>query len=103
MEEPQAPGNISGGARCALHYGQPFTAVCQRCGTYMCQTCTEGGKFTVCPSCRSRTGVGSFPLRREGFTWGQVTGFAWDVYKRNWAVLLVTVIIMFASSALLQG
>lgn len=103
MQEPQAPGSISGGARCALHYGQPFTAVCQRCGTYMCQTCTESGKFSVCPSCRSRTGLGSFPLRRAGFTWGQLTGFAWDVYKRNWAVLLVAVILVFALNALMQG
>jgi hypothetical protein len=103
MEQPQAPGNVAQGARCALHYGQPFTAVCQRCGTYMCQTCTESGKFTVCPSCRSRTGLGSFPLRRDGFSWGQITRFAWDVYKRNWALLLVAVIVMFAVNGLFQG
>jgi len=103
MEQPQAPGNTAQGARCALHYGQPFTAVCQRCGTYMCQTCTEGGKFMVCPSCRSRTGIGSFPLRRDAFTWGQLVGFAWDVYKRNWALLLVAVIVMMAVNGVFQG
>src|SRR6478609_6653252 len=103
MDEPQAPGATSSGARCALHYGRPFAAVCQRCGTYMCQTCTEGGKFNVCPSCRSRTGLGSFPLRRDGFTWGELTGFAWGVYKRNWALLLVATIIVFAVAGLFQG
>lgn len=103
MEEAQAPGSNPGGARCALHYGQPFTAVCQRCGTYMCQSCTEGGQFTVCPSCRSRTGLGSFPLRRDAFTWGEVTRFAWDVYKRNWAFLLVAVVIVMAATVLFQG
>jgi hypothetical protein len=103
MEQPQAPGSTAQGARCALHYGQPFTAVCQRCGTYMCQTCTEAGKFNVCPSCRSRTGLGSFPLRRDGFTWGQLMGFAWDVYKRNWALLLVAVIITMVVNGVFQG
>ncbi len=103
MEQPQAPGNIAQGARCALHHGQPFTAVCQRCGMYMCQTCTEGGKFMVCASCRERTGLGSFPLRRDAFTWGQLLGFAWDVYKRNWALLLVAVIVMMAVNGVFQG
>ncbi|MFT3927409.1 MAG: B-box zinc finger protein [Myxococcales bacterium] len=103
MDEPQAPSHISGGARCALHDGQPFTAVCQRCGTYMCQTCTEGGKFMVCPSCRARTGLGSFPLRRDAFTWGQLTGHAWNAYKRNWALLLVVIVIVFVAFLAPQG
>jgi hypothetical protein len=103
MAEAQTPGGVSGGARCALHFGQPFTSVCKRCGTYMCQVCTEGGKFPVCPGCRARTGHGSFVLRRESLRWGELLRFSWGVYLKNWLVLTGAAFVALFGVFILQG
>lgn len=74
-------------AQCQVHAGQPFTAVCQRCGTYMCAVCSEGGRHTLCAPCRERAGLGEFPFRRDAYTLGALFEFGWKAYKRSWGVL----------------
>src|SRR5688572_2432859 len=69
----------------------------------MCASCTEAGKFAVCASCRSRAGIGSFPFRRDRFTWGELLSFAFAVYKRNFALLLTATLIAATSVIAIQG
>jgi hypothetical protein len=69
----------------------------------MCQTCTEDGKFNVCAACRSRTGMGAFPLQRDRFSWGQLLRFALGIYKRNWLLLAVAAVIAVAVSGALHA
>jgi hypothetical protein len=81
----QSPSPLT--AQCQVHAGQPFTAVCQRCGTYMCSVCSEGGRHALCAPCRERAGVGEFPFRRDAYTLGALLSFSWNAYKESWGVL----------------
>jgi hypothetical protein len=101
--EAQTPGQKAQGARCALHEGKPFTAVCRRCGTYMCEQCTEGGQFVVCPECRERAGLSRFPLRRDGFRWLELPAFAFGIYRRHWLLLTAALLLVVVGMALVQG
>jgi hypothetical protein len=103
MAESQAPGSVAQGARCALHYGQPFTTICRRCGTYMCRLCSEDGKFEFCPACRARTGVGPFPLRRVDLRWAELLRFAFAAYRRRWLVLAAAALVAFVGMMLVQS
>jgi hypothetical protein len=85
--DPQGPSPSPLTAQCQVHVGQPFTAVCQRCGTYMCSVCSEGGRHALCAACRDRAGVGVFPFRRDAYTLGALFDFAWKAYKRSWGVI----------------
>lgn len=69
----------------------------------MCEQCTEGGQFLVCPECRERAGLGSFPLRREGFRWLELPAFAFGVYRRNWLLLTAALILVATGVTLVQG
>jgi hypothetical protein len=93
--DPQGQTSSPLTAQCQLHVGQPFTAVCQRCGTYMCAVCSEGGRYTLCAACRERGGVGAFPFRRDAYTLGGLFDFGWKAYKQNWGVLTGGVAIFF--------
>jgi uncharacterized membrane protein len=84
-------------AQCQLHAGQPFTGVCQRCGTYMCAVCSEGGRHTLCASCRQRSGVGSFPFRRDAYTLSALLEYAFSAYKQQWLPLVAGVVILFVA------
>jgi uncharacterized membrane protein len=79
--------------QCQFHAGQPFTAVCQRCGTYMCAYCTEGGRFTQCAACRERTGTGGFPFDRNTYTFGGLFEVAWAQWKKSWLTLLLAILV----------
>lgn len=85
--DPQGLSSAPLAAQCQLHVGRPFTAVCQRCGTYMCDVCTEGGRYYACAACRERGGVGTFPFTRDNYTFGGLLEFAWRTYKEHWLVL----------------
>jgi hypothetical protein len=90
-------------AQCQLHTGQPFTAVCQRCGTYMCAVCSEGGRQALCMACRERSGVGSFPFRRDAYTLSALFEYAWNAYKQHWLTLVGAVVIMFVTMFAISG
>ena len=79
--------------QCQYHAGQPFTAVCQRCGTYMCAVCTENGRQTQCAACRERTGVGTFPFTRNSYTFSALFDWAWNAYKKNWLIFALALLI----------
>jgi hypothetical protein len=92
--DAQAPASPLG-AQCQLHVGQPFSAVCQRCGTYMCSVCSEGGRHALCGACRERAGLGEFPFRRDAYTLNALFDYAWNAYKQHWAILAAGVVITF--------
>jgi hypothetical protein len=101
--DPQAPSPSPLAAHCQLHAGQPFTGVCPRCGTYMCNACTEGGRYPSCPACRERTGVGSFPFTRDNYTLSGLFSHAVNVYKQNWGVLAGAMILIFVALLVIGG
>jgi hypothetical protein len=68
----------STGAQCALHPGATAVVTCQRCGNFMCFTCSSGRTSTLCPPCRESTAPG-FP-----FDAGADFGAIWGYAQRRW-------------------
>jgi hypothetical protein len=104
--EGQAPQRITDG--CTLHSGEPFTAICRQCGTYMCKRCSEDGRFNSCARCRAeatepvvqreRAGSGTaFPFRRDGVEWGAFLRFCFERYTKNFGLLTLAVIAWFGA------
>jgi hypothetical protein len=84
------------GARCAIHPEQPATRTCTRCGSFMCSTCAEGGAQTMCPSCLQRLGLEHrFPLNRENWTFSALWDYCFDIFKREWVMLSVAMLVFF--------
>jgi len=81
-------------AQCAIHVGQPFTAICSRCGTYMCSACTEDGRFETCAACRARTGMGRLTLRRDAWTFEAALRHAFAAYRQNFVTLTIAFVIL---------
>lgn len=79
--------------QCQFHAGQPFTGVCQRCGTYMCAVCSENGRHTQCAACRERTGVGTFPFTRNSYTFSALFDWGWNAYKKHWLTFALALFI----------
>ncbi len=75
--------HTTGGAGCALHPEAAALSVCDRCGAYMCDACSEGGQQRLCPTCRARTGDAAFPLRRDAWSLDALFGIAWQGFIRN--------------------
>lgn len=86
------------GAVCAIHTQTPATTTCARCGNYACQECTEWGQYDVCPSCRERLGIGSFPFDRNNWSVGGLLSYSWDVFTRDWLMLVLLSVIFFGVS-----
>jgi hypothetical protein len=87
------------GALCPLHPEQRASRTCQRCGNFMCDTCSEGGMQLTCPSCRERAGLGhAFALSREQWSVGALLETCWDAFKREWVMICVGVLIVIAGS-----
>lgn len=110
--EGQAPQRIADG--CALHGGEPFTAICRQCGTYMCKRCNEDGRFDRCERCRNEGAAvaarpaaapvpGEFPFRRDGVEWGRFLRFCFELYTKNFGLLTLTMIAFFGSQVALQA
>lgn len=74
-------------AICALHSDRAATGTCERCGDYVCDECTDSGRFALCASCRDRTGLGDFPLNRETTGFASVFSLAWRAFSEHWAIL----------------
>jgi hypothetical protein len=83
------------GAQCALHVDQRAQSICARCGSFMCNTCTEGGTQDACPACREVTGAAAFPYDRDNYSLDGVLSFSWDHFKREWLMLSVAIIVYF--------
>jgi hypothetical protein len=84
------------GAWCALHPEQRAESTCTRCGSFMCSTCSEGGAQTLCPSCQQRLGIGqAFPLTRENWNFSALWDYCFEIFKREWLMLGVGVLIFF--------
>jgi uncharacterized membrane protein len=93
--DPQAPSPPPLAVQCQLHPGQPFTSVCQRCGTYMCAVCSDHGRHVQCAACRERTGLGTFPFTRNSYTFSALFDWSWSAYKKHWLVMLLGVLVSY--------
>jgi hypothetical protein len=89
------PGPVQ--ALCALHTSVAATATCARCGNYVCPACTGQGTFEICPSCRERLGIGSFPFTREDWSVGGLVSYCWERFTENntWLLLCVATLLLF--------
>lgn len=85
------------GPSCALHPGQEATGTCERCGNFMCDTCSESGALRHCPTCRERFGA-TFPLRRDNWTFSKLWDVCWAAFQREWVMLSVAVLITLGVS-----
>ncbi|MBX7113313.1 MAG: hypothetical protein K1X64_03180 [Myxococcaceae bacterium] len=88
----------TGGATCALHPAVSASATCQRCGNFMCAECAAQGVETRCPACRQLLGQTGFPFERSNFDFGRLWGYAFERWQREWVMLSVAVLSMFAAS-----
>src|SRR5262245_25911196 len=95
-----------------MHNGEPFTAICRQCGTYMCKRCNEDARFDRCPSCRAKVqpaaaaatpGAAPFPFRRDGVVWGPFLRFCLEIYGKNFGLLTLTWLVVLGSFVLLHG
>jgi hypothetical protein len=116
--EGRAPQRIADG--CTLHAGEPFTAICRQCGTYMCRRCGEDGQFDRCPDCRQQgaralgpapanapaptaaPAPSDFPFRRDGIEWGRFLRYCFEVYTKNFGLLTLAMIACFGAPIALE-
>jgi hypothetical protein len=84
-------------ALCALHPTVVATGTCARCGNYVCPACTGEGAFEICPTCRERLGIGSFPFTRESWNVGGLVSYSWERFTENntWLLLCVVTLLLF--------
>lgn len=102
--DSQPPTHSAQGARCSLHAGQPFVAICPSCGTYMCQLCTEHGTWVICPACRVRaTNENEFALSRESLKFGEIWRFARKIYAKNWVTLGLAIMLCMVGMGVVQS
>lgn len=97
-----SPGAPSA-AQCALHPDQSATEVCARCGNFMCAECSGSGQEPQCPSCRELTSTGEFPFTRGDFSFSQLFDYAFETFKRDWLMICLAVVVVFAVSLLATG
>ncbi len=90
----QSPQSAPAGARCAVHTEVAASAVCARCGNFMCGTCSQGGAQQWCPTCVASY-AGAFPFKRDDFDFSRIWDFCWAIFTREWVMLSVAVIIYF--------
>lgn len=48
----------------------------------------------MCPPCRERVGVGSFPFRRDAWSIGGLFSHCWDAFTANWAPLVLASVVL---------
>ena len=99
----QPPHRAPEDARCALHPDQAAIRVCDRCGSFMCGACSEGGAASNCPSCRQLSEPNAFPFSRADFSLNQIFSFAIEAFKREWLMLCLAVLIVVAVSGMASG
>jgi uncharacterized membrane protein len=82
-------------AQCPIHPPTPARAVCARCGTFVCEWCTEHGQHAACLACRERGGF-DFRFTRDAWTVSQLARHAWTTFKRDWGTHVVALVILGA-------
>ncbi len=92
----QDPRNQGFGAQCVIHPERVATRTCARCGNFTCDECCVQGTETMCPTCRSLTGVESFPFTRDNYTFDGIWTYAFEKWKQEWVMLSVCVLILLA-------
>lgn len=90
------------GAVCPRHLEQQARRACARCGTFMCDTCAEGGTQALCPECRERAGLRAFPLTRANWNFGALWDVCWESFKRDWLMLSLGALCLLVLSAIIQ-
>ncbi|RKH46687.1 hypothetical protein [Corallococcus llansteffanensis] len=85
------------GPTCALHPLRGATGTCARCGNFMCDTCSEGGTSSRCPTCRERHGL-TFPLHRDNWSVSALWDVCWAAFQREWGMLSLAVLISLGVS-----
>lgn len=95
-------GTSVGGALCPRHPDQVARGTCTRCGTFMCDACSEGGTRTQCPDCREREGLGGFPLHRDTWSFSALWDVCWAAFQREWVMVSLGVFIFFGLSFVAQ-
>lgn len=95
-------GTSVGGALCPRHPDQVARGTCTRCGTFMCDACSEGGTRTQCPDCREREGLGGFPLHRGTWNFSALWDVCWAAFQREWLMLSLGALITFGLSFVAQ-
>lgn len=89
-------GGWSQEARCAVHPEYVARGTCRRCGSFMCEQCSEQGAQGLCPSCRERLGVDAdFPLRRDTWTFSALWDVSWGLFQREWLQLCAASLVVF--------
>lgn len=89
------PGVEGLGGVCAVHWQQPATGNCTRCGNFVCPQCTEDGTYGMCLSCRERTGIGAFGLTRETTDFASVMGATWTAFQQHWLYLCAATVLQY--------
>ena len=86
--------HTTGGAGRAFHPKAAARAVCDWCGAFMCDACTEGGQKRLCSTCRARSGAAAFPLRRDAWRLDALFGIAWRAFTRGGLQIVVALLVL---------
>lgn len=92
-----------GGAVCPRHPSVAATSTCSRCGTFMCDVCSEGGTQTTCPECRERAGLSAFPLNRANWNFSALWDYSWEAFKREWVMLSLGALCLMMMTFIVQA
>ena len=92
-----------GDAVCPRHPSVSAASTCSRCGTFMCDACSEGGTQAMCPECRERTGLRAFPLHRANWNFGALWDYSWETFKREWLMLSLGTLCLMVLSFIAQA
>ncbi|MHB8878076.1 MAG: B-box zinc finger protein [Myxococcaceae bacterium] len=91
------------GARCAQHDGRPASSICDRCGNFMCNECSQHRTVSTCPSCQLVSGGGGFPFSRDAWTFSGVWDYTFEAFKREWVMLSVAALIIVGASMVMSA
>lgn len=72
----------------------------------MCGRCNEAGHFELCGSCRGVAAAAAntgFPFTRQQLSLGALIDFTWLVYKRNFVLVTLMMLVTLVASFLVQG
>jgi hypothetical protein len=76
--------------------------VCARCGNFVCDWCTEQGRYAECGACRERGALG-FLFTRDAWTVSGLLSHSWVTFKRDWVALVLGLFILGVTLMVLGG
>ena len=85
------------GAQCAIHVGVTAPYVCERCGNFMCLSCTDG-TTGLCPTCRSLQGAAGFPFDAS-MSLNDLWNHVWKLFQADWLMLTLAGVVFLAMTA----